>query len=43
MLNWPELEAKIRAHFLAKPDALPTIPESGDDELPGDDELDADL
>ena len=39
-----ELEAKIRAHFLAKPDALPTIPESGDDdELPGDDELDADL
>jgi recombination protein RecA len=39
-----ELEAKIRAHFLTKPDALPTIPESGeDDELPGDDELDADL
>ncbi len=39
-----ELEAKIRAHFLAKPDTLPTIPESGDDdELPGDDELDADL
>ena len=39
-----ELEAKIRAHFLTKPDTLPTIPESGDDdELPGDDELDADL
>ena len=39
-----ELEAKIRAHFLTKPDALPTVPESGDDdELPGDDELDADL
>jgi len=39
-----ELEAKIRAHFLAKPDALPAAPEPGeDDELPGDDELDADL
>ncbi len=39
-----ELEAKIRAHFLAKPDTLPATPElGGDDELPGDDELDADL
>ncbi|MBZ4193154.1 MAG: recombinase RecA [Candidatus Contendobacter sp.] len=39
-----ELEAKIRAHFLAKADGLPVTPApGGDDELPGDDELDADL
>ncbi|MFZ4789884.1 MAG: recombinase RecA [Candidatus Competibacteraceae bacterium] len=39
-----DLEAKIRAHFLAKADGLPVTPAlGGDDELPGDDELDADL
>jgi recombination protein RecA len=42
-----ELEDKIRAHFLTRPDAVPTTPEQdeeSDDDLPGSaDELDADL
>ncbi|HRY14445.1 MAG TPA: recombinase RecA [Candidatus Competibacteraceae bacterium] len=42
-----ELEDKIRTHFLARPDAVPTTPEQGEeseDDLPGSpDELDADL